>query len=83
MEFSILVFFSRKIKTLIFQYWGGQVRFPRILVQGFDFKINAPNILKEAGNYFLFEVLAKLGDYKHNKYITKYLLILMETFPKL
>ena len=42
-----------------------------MLVQGFDFDFDVPNILKEAENNFLFKVLAKLADYKHNKDIQK------------
>ena len=34
-------------------------------------EVNVPNILKEADIIFFFKVLAKFGDYKHNKDITK------------
>ena len=38
-----------------------------MLVHVFDFEFYVQNILKEAENNFLFEVLAKLCDDKHNK----------------
>ena len=37
--------------------------------------IYVQNILKEAENSFLFEVLAKLGDYKNNKDMKKILIV--------
>ena len=43
----------------------------RLSVKLFDFNFLVLNILKEADINFFFKVLAKFGDNKHNKDITK------------
>ena len=58
---------SRKLKTLISHFVGGQVRFPGSKY----FELYVQNIFKEEETNFPFKVLAKLGDSKQNKDITR------------
>ena len=46
---------------------GGSGQKSRLLVRLFDFAFLVQNILKEVDINFFFKVLAKFGDYKHNK----------------
>ena len=50
------------MKTLIFHYWGGQGR-----NHGCQSDFLVLNILKEADINFVFKVLDKFGDNKHNE----------------
>ena len=81
-----MVQFIQKTEDFNFSLLGGSGQKSLQLVRLFDFNFLVHNILKEADINCFFKVLAKFGDYKHNKDIKKLwkkngFMVLIETFP--
>ena len=61
---------SRKLKTLIFNYWGVRLEI-RAVSQTFWLPLFPPKHFKRSRYQLFFKVLAKFGDYNDNKDIKK------------